>query len=273
MKFPDANMVTPIYIKTKENMPWPREETFYLLCGNGLFLCRNHPFFRSCVPADAPCELARHNPFLHLRYPRIPRSLLEEAVGFFAAMGATHGAEAALMLIWDKHNEKVRLMAPSEICRVYETSHGDRYPVGLQYELPQQLPEGWMLFGDIHSHVDGSAYASQTDKLDEMYRPGLHIVVGRIREEPPEFHVEAMVDGVRFKVKPDKVLEGYARRRTDVCNEWFEKADIELRPFYQRSWNSFNEMNNPTPWADCDGPGEACKNSAYGRNPKSHEEK
>ena len=59
------------------------------------------------------------------------------------------------------------------------------------------MPPNLTLFGDIHSHVDEPAYASGTDKWDERYRAGLHIVVGRLGQEPPELHIEA-VRGVQI---------------------------------------------------------------------------
>ena len=71
-----------------------------------------------------------------------------------------------------------------------------------------------------------AAYSSQTDKHDEKNRPGLHIVVGRIQSEPPEFHIEVIVDGMRFKVEQNMVLEDY-RKRAKVSNEYLNQIDIE----------------------------------------------
>jgi hypothetical protein len=192
MKYSDEQLFTPIYLRLNEDMPWPEEEVFYMLTGSGLFLCRNNTYFSSCVPARSwPGELAGQEKFLNLRYPKIPRTLIEQAVGFFEAVVDRHDAEAALQLIWDDQREIYRLIVPRQRCTVYEDWQGRKTPQGVHYDLPERVPRNWVLVGDIHSHVDFAAYSSATDQYDELYRTGLHIVVGRIYNEPPEFHVEA----------------------------------------------------------------------------------
>ena len=226
MKFVNPDLITPIYVKTRSNMPWPeKEQAFYLLARDGLFFCRNSRFFQSCVPArSGPGELAGQDAFLEFQYPRISQALLELAVGFFEKAKQRYGREAALLLAWDYRTKQVRLLVPRQRCTVYRNYYGT-YPIGVHYELPAELPEDSFIFGDIHSHVDGSAYASATDKEDEHHRPGLHIVVGRIGDEPPEFHIEATVDGMRFEVDQELVLEGY-RRRAAVSGKHLDQLEI-----------------------------------------------
>ena len=104
MKHPDETLVTPLYVKSDAGMSWPADErAFYVLGSNGLLLCRNHPFFRSCVPARYwPSELARQDRFLELAHPKLPREQIESIIGFFARVGALHRAEAAVLLLWDR---------------------------------------------------------------------------------------------------------------------------------------------------------------------------
>ena len=229
MKHHDPNLVTPIYVKTDPDTPQPEEDVYYVLSAEGLFLCRNHPFFSSSVPArDWPGELAPQDTFLRLDYPKVPQRLMELAVAFFAWIGKKYDAEAALLLAWDEQAKEVHLIVPEQLTTVFRNYWGDRYPTGVRYDAPPKLPEGWIIFGDLHSHVDGAAYASWVDKNDETYRAGLHIVVGRVHQEPPEFHVEAIVDGARFTVKPELVLEGYQRRAATVPQRWLEMVKVEL---------------------------------------------
>jgi hypothetical protein len=240
MKIPDPSLVTPLYVKLKEDMPWPEDSVFYVLASDGLFLCRNFRFYRSCVPARGfPRELAKQRKFLRVRYPRVPRELLEQAVGFFAEVADRHNAEASVVLAVDTGTDRVHLLVPEQRATVYKSWYGNQYPVGVHYDLPSPLPEGWLIFGDIHSHVDGAAYASYTDKADERYRAGLHIVVGRIRREPPEFHVEATVDGARFHVDPAYVLEGYEKRATEVDPGWHDKVEVEVEKSGTSGWTAY----------------------------------
>jgi hypothetical protein len=105
--------------------------------------------------------------------------------------------------------------------------NGYRYPIGVHYNPPTNLPAAWVIFGDIHCHVTYSAYASHTDKEDELHSAGLHIVVGRIDEDPPDFHVEAVVDGERFALALEDICEGYVERRMKVPERWLEQVEVE----------------------------------------------
>ena len=68
----------------------------------------------------------------------------------------------------------------------------------------------------------------ETQELTVTLEPGLHIVVGHISREPPDFHFEATVDGMRFRVRhADSVLEGYERRRiAEVPSSWIERVEV-----------------------------------------------
>ena len=222
-------LLTPITMKTGKELEWPEgERLFYTVARDGLYLCRDHEFFRSCVKTSGgPSELEAQAPFLLPRFPRIPRSLLERVVGFFERVADLHNAEAAVILAWDRTNERVRLIVPRQSATVYETWSGYRYPVGVHYDPPSDVPADWVPFGDIHSHVDYAAYASHTDKHDEEHSAGLHIVVGHIHDEPPEFHIEAVVDGARFLLEREQVLEGYEKRRTNIPKGWIDLVEIE----------------------------------------------
>lgn len=240
------SLMTPIYLKTSPEMDWPAEDkVFYLLSADGLFLCRNHAFFRSCVKAERfPGELAEQDTFLRLHYPKFPRRLLELIVGFFDRIGDLHGSEAGALLAWDTKKQRYRIIVPEQTATVSYSWKGNPFPIGLHYDMPTSLPAHWMLLGDIHSHVDEPAYASGTDKDDEEYRAGLHIVVGRIDREPPEFHIDAVVDRTRFKVPNHLVLEGYRKRRRGVPEEWIQRVTAESLASYRAK----QEKSYRPPW-------------------------
>ena len=231
---PDAPaLLTPIYLKTSAEMSWPDDKAFFLVASNGLFLCRNHPLFRSCVPARHwPSELAPQDERLTPLFPKVPQAIIEAVVAFFARVAELHHAEAAALLAWDQAAGNVRLIIPHQRCTVEETWRGNRYPVGVHYDAPAQLAGDLILMGDIHSHADMPAYASYTDRADEDYRAGLHIVVGRVDLEPPDFHAEAAVDGIRFRLDTAQVIERYVRRRPHVPNGWFDRLTIDVLPPY-----------------------------------------
>jgi hypothetical protein len=226
-------LTTPIVLHERGGAAWPeREPVFYLVAREGLFLCRNHPFFRSCVKKDdGPSELASAKPFFAPRFPRIPADVIEHAVGFFSRIADLHGSEAAALFAWDQARSRVELVVPPQTATMSRSYSGRAHPVGVHYDPPADLPREYVVFGDIHSHVDQAAYASHIDVRDELHSAGLHVVVGRIGREPPEIHVEAVVDGQRFLLVQEEVLEGYTRRCLDVPKAWIERVEVEVETY------------------------------------------
>jgi proteasome lid subunit RPN8/RPN11 len=233
--------VTPIYVKTSHAMAWPTDRVFYLLAGDGLYLCRNGDYWCSSVPAPGwPTELAEHATWLRPDYPRIPRSVIERICGFFGLISATHAAEAIALLAWDREAERVRAIVPRQVAVVRRNRDGSAHPVGVRYEFPHNLPDRLSLFGDIHSHSHLDPYASLVDVEDEVGPGGLHIVVGRLQQEPPEFSVQAAVDGTRFEIRPERVIPAYEGRRTDFPSVWIDRVEITDE---EGGWNSVSDSD------------------------------
>lgn len=211
------NLSVPIYLKNdKAELKWPTHKLFYIFAGNGYFMCRNHPFYQSCVKV---CEhghpdLEDQEEFLDHSYPKLSQVMMEDIVGFFGAVEKEHGAEAYVLLGWDMVEKEVKMLVPEQ-----EVSMADA-----KYKLPN-YPDNWILIGDVHSHERMSAYASWQDEKDEAKRSGLHMIVGKVHQEPPEFHVDIVVDGARFKLKdPLSIIEGYKHRNMDIPDEWMKKV-------------------------------------------------
>ncbi len=239
MKVSPPELFTPVYLKTSPDMPWPEDESvFHLLTADGLFLCRNHPFFRSSVPVSGgPSELAVHESFAKLAFPPVPRRLFERIVGYFALAGERHGAEAAVLLAWNRTARRVEAVIPEQRALVSTDSLGRPFPLTVSYDTPA-LPPDLLLFGDIHSHVDGPAYASGMDVADEINRPGLHIVVGRVRETKPDIFVAVTIDRTRFNVTNHAaVIEGFTKSRPgEVPEAWFDRLTVQ--PWCPSSWSN-----------------------------------
>jgi PRTRC genetic system protein A len=220
----------PVYLKTSADMKRPDDPEFYLLTQNGSFLCRNHPFFTSDVPTRRPIRaLAEHEPTLVVRYPKVKASIVESIVGFFWRVYQLHRSESVVLLVWDLHEKRYRLVVPPQEASVWQSYSGRRSPQDVKYKVPV-LPAGQLLVGDIHCHGNMPAFASHQDAMDERHRDGVHAVVGRIEDEPPEFHVEMAVDGHLF--------EGYRDRRKFVPKSWLDqvKVVVEGSSSVYRDW-------------------------------------
>lgn len=211
------NLSVPIFLKRDDKeFKWPTHKLFYILAGNGYFMCRNHPFYQSCVKVTGygHPDLVDHDECLKHYYPPLPQAMIEDIVGFFGLVKDEHRAEAYVLLAWDMVEKEIKMLVPEQ--EVSMTS--------AEYELPN-YPDSWILIGDVHSHNTMSAYSSSVDKDDEKKRSGLHIVVGKIDQEPPDFHAEIVVDGARFKVTdPLTLFEKYNRRNKEIPAEWMEKV-------------------------------------------------
>ena len=96
-KAEQRKLSTPIYLKTSTRPAKPEEGFYYLLTADGLFVCRNTPFFSSAVRArTGPAELQRQTESLEISYPMVPQALLELTVGYFARVADLYDAEAAV---------------------------------------------------------------------------------------------------------------------------------------------------------------------------------
>jgi hypothetical protein len=218
----------PLYLKTDDRMPRPADPEFYWLTQDGAFLCRNHPFFTSDVPTRRPVKaLAPHEARCVIRYPKVKASTLEFIVGFFDRVYELHRSEAIVLLLWDLDEQRYKVRVPEQQASVWQSWSGSRSPQDVRYTVPP-LPPRHLLVGDIHSHGNISAYASGTDEADEKYRDGVHVVVGHVRDEPPDFHAELAIDGYRFRLQMDHLFEGYQRRRHFVPQKWLEQVKVKV---------------------------------------------
>ena len=190
-----------------------------------------------------PGELQPQVPQLRLRCPKVPAELLARIVGFFRTIARRHGAEAVVLLACDESDGRVVPIVPPQIATVGWGWSGEPYPVGLHYEIPPSPGPGLKLFGDIHSHAFEPAYASSVDVADETHWPGVHVVAGRLHRDPPEWHAACVVDGCRFKVGPEAVLElGEADGGSSRFDpEWLDRVRVVSAAEFARRRQERNE--------------------------------
>lgn len=55
--------------------------------------------------------------------------------------------------------------------------------------------KGWIQAGSIHHHCTSGAFASGTDKDDEINKDGIHITVGKMEDAVMDFHARQVFDG------------------------------------------------------------------------------
>lgn len=215
----------PVYLKTRQDEPRPKDDEFYWVTGSGLFLGRNHAFFQSDVPTKhRPRGLAPHHSRCVLRYPKLSVCAFEYILGFFDRIYRLHRSEAIVLLYWDLKCRRYRIVVPQQEATVWQSYDGKRHPMDVRYSVPLDTPANYLLVGDFHSHGDLGATSSATDRFDEEHRDGIHGIVGRIDREEIELSLEFAIDGCRFSMKPEQFLKGYGKRRAAIPEAWIRRV-------------------------------------------------
>jgi len=240
----------PLYLKTTEAMKRPTDSEFYLVVRDRTYLCRNHPFFQTDVPVSRPVKsLAAHEPTCKVNYPKVGVAALEYIVGFFGKVFELHGSESIVLLYWNQERERYRLVVPEQEATVWESYGGSRSPLDVRYQVPPP-PRRHLLVASIHCHGDIGAYSSSTDRYDEIYRDGVHAIVGYVDREPPSFHIELAVDGYRFPLEFHDIFKGYRKRRKHIPQKWLDMVKVKVdRPRFT-SWQTKNYSSYSDYWSN-----------------------
>jgi hypothetical protein len=163
--------------------------------------------------------------------------MLREMLGFFRSAYQKHGGEAALVLLYHPELRRYRWWCPPQKVSMHWC--WNRYEAGdwVQFDPPLELPQGYIHFGDAHSH-QGSPIPSHIDRDDEQYQDGLHLIVGNIARDQPTWHIDFCIDGQRFTLEPPLLIEELPPPPylTPPAG-WMERITMDYGPRH-RSYNS-----------------------------------
>lgn len=233
----DNNTTDGLHIKT-DNSP-VKGAYNVIVARNGIYVSRETQWFDAVTKSNKPLnELAHQTIHANIRYPQITGAQLELIVGFFAAIADRDGSEAGVLYLWDTKKQRTCLSVPHQ-----KSNSGF-----LEYDLEQTnlARDRYEVLGDIHSHVHMAPFSSSTDMSDEEYGAGLHIVMGKIKNDPPECHVEFVTEGTRFQVKASEVMDwkNY-KKRIDPPVEWVKRV-VHIAPPHPQSFLYPNNHSNIT---------------------------
>lgn len=148
-------------------------------------------------------------------------AIIDRMVSFFRAIHTKHGTEAGLLGEYNPESKLWRLRCPKQKAT---QAHVDM-------DLASLPPEaGWLRAMTTHSHGSMSAFHSGTDTADEAEFDGLHITVGRLDKEEPEFDVEVVVRGYRKKMALRALLAPMAA--VQVPESWINQVDVQCGHTY-----------------------------------------
>jgi hypothetical protein len=187
------------------------------------------------VPIDGGVPgLEPHRARLDLRLPhRLPRRLVECALGFFHAVLERWDGEAIVVLFYAPaaggKPARYRLDAPPQTIRGRVERGRFRADLRLDYGACESPGEPWVKLGDLHSHGPLGPQHSAVDAHDELWETGLHVTAGYVGSSVPEFEASFVVNGRRFPLAVDDVLE-----RPRACRpypkRWLARVEVIERP-------------------------------------------
>jgi PRTRC genetic system protein A len=172
------------------------EEFCHIVAKDGIYLKKSNHFYECIVKVNGIPSLPAQEESLLLKagVPKIPYSLVEEAISFFRAVQKEHSSEAAVLLIYNDKESKWSIKP------VRQKVSG----ASVKYEV-DGVPG---VCGTIHSHCGMSAFFSGTDNEDDSQIDGFHIVVGNVDSRTPEIAISVTANGRRFSGTAEILIDG-----------------------------------------------------------------
>jgi hypothetical protein len=209
------------------------DESRLVVAANGSFSERRTPMYTTSARLlGPPPGLAEHYQYCRLACGKINRTMHAAMLAFFLAAHRLHGGEAALVLLYHVERKAFRWHCPDQTVEVYQ-SNGKWWAADtVRFEHPYTLADGYVIFGDAHLHP-GSPHPSAIDTGDDQ--DGLHIIVGDM-DRQPRYHVDFVMDGVRFGVKDALIFEDPAcGPAAQAPRAWLDRIRVVA---YQPQWTA-----------------------------------
>jgi len=218
----------PIVVKRPTYVE-PAAGVYYLVAENGVFQVRDTPLYRGVtrVTGGVPGLLPEHE-HLRLKFPRLPRAVIEDVIALFEEAYRRWRGEAMVFVFYRAETREFRVDVPVQTLPARKTSEG-RWLADLAVRYGDAArPSGFVQLGTAHSHAELSASASGIDCADERYEDGLHIVFGSFAAGELSVSAAFVANGVRFLVDPADVLEPYRRPARAARPEWIARVRPQL---------------------------------------------
>lgn len=193
----------PVHIY-HENMELPKEGTYFVVAGNGIWMHKHTGICRCFVPVkNISClDDLKAEAELQVELPRLPAQFVWQIKEFFRQVVDKYHAESGISLFYSKVDDKFQIDVPEQ-----KVSHG-----GVKYIRSAMThlegSENYLRVGTIHSHCDFGAFHSGTDVGDEKDFDGLHVTFGHNDRDDFTISASFVVNASRVTVDPLTVLDG-----------------------------------------------------------------
>lgn len=180
---------TLILPEDADTLPHPNPY-YHVVSRDGIMVYKQTLFGRVLVPVDEATHLPKTTAILWKNVPPIPTRLLGQVWSFFRAVFEDIGTEAMVYLTFK--DGEYRVFVPKQ-----ENTAGH---VDAKLD-PTHIQRGWKVAGTIHSHCNFGAFHSGTDTHDADSHDGLHITVGHVDSDNPQFAVMLSFNKIRWDIK------------------------------------------------------------------------
>lgn len=162
-------------------------------------------FITPAAPTGAITVLDEIRPGFQSSLPKIPYTLMEQALSLFRTMmhrgKDRRPAEALVHIYWDKLQQQYFIHVPKQLVSRASVD-------ALLDNEALQDSDSYIHYADLHSHNQMPAVFSKTDDHDE--RPTrVYMVVGRLDRYFPEITVRISNGGHFWEIPPQEVLEPF----------------------------------------------------------------
>ncbi len=186
----------------------------FVVAHDGLYLRKQSLLGLSQTKVDGAEHLPAETEFVEYALPKVPADLMARVVGFFRSVYRLHKTEALVLFTW--RAEGFDLFVPDQQVSLASVKH----------RLDESaLPSDLRVIGSIHSHGPFGAGASSIDAADEAEFDGIHVVVGNFDRRRQSYSAAIAVDGQRFDVRPNVVLER-PRRLIEPPDDWLRRVKL-----------------------------------------------
>jgi hypothetical protein len=184
----------------------------------GFYTLFESPLVTGYMPVPIPkgeITLRWHGPRIHLERSWWPAlKFMEEHVAH----------EVVLRLFISADKNEIIIFPLSQI---YGTGMSIKEEISNE-EREAWAKEGLIEAGTVHSHCDGGAFQSSTDKHDEEARDGLHLTVGKLKSDQFDIH-SRMTWTIPGEEKDGKVIRASIRTsQAPNLADWFMFPDHVL---------------------------------------------
>lgn len=185
-----------------------KEPFAFVTARDGHYLLKRNGLFDACVKVEAIPGVPEQKEFFALKVSRIPSDLFLTALAFMKKAYEIYKSEALVLLTFEKG--QWGLHVPKQ----------EVGAAGVRYANRDRV----RAVGSIHSHPGFSPTPSGIDERDEMAFDGVHVIVSSFHPAPQTMVAFAVVNGRRFAIRPQDLIEGLEGPDVPVPDEWLARV-------------------------------------------------